>query len=134
MVRRALELGKNIPESFLAALAEEDFLLSQLTVTEHDYKEAVLRLLHVARHDTSNASPAAQVLLSLYNGYEYHCDLAALGIMDYVNLQAALIAIRGRITLSKEPHTVVENGARIFEVLVDEWSHLHVSKRYVNQH
>jgi hypothetical protein len=119
-----------LPESVIAAIQEESFLHSQLAVTEADYKEAVLRLVRVAQTDTSNASAAAQVLLSLYNGYEYHVDLTEMGVLDYANLQAALIAIRGRIFVSKEPHEVIENGKRIFEVLSDEWSHLHIKNRY----
>ena len=123
--------NNKIPESILAALEEEKFLHSQLMVTESDYKDAVLRLVNVAQTDTSNARPAAQVLLSLFNGYEYHVDLTELGYLDYVNLQAALICIRGRIFVSKEPHEIIENGKRIFEVLAEEWSHLHITKRYV---
>lgn len=119
-----------LPESVIAAIQEESFLHSQLSVTESDYRDAVLRLVTVAQTDTSNARAAAQVLLSLYNGYEYHVDLTDLGVLDYINLQAALIAIRGRIFVSKEPHEVIENGTRIFAVLVDEWSNLHVSNRY----
>jgi len=121
-----------LPESVIAAIQEESFLHSQLSVAESDYRDAVLRLVTVAQTDTSNARAAAQVLLSLYNGYEYHVDLTDLGVLDYINLQAALIAIRGRIFVSKEPHEVIENGARIFAVLVDEWSNLHISNRYRN--
>lgn len=119
-----------LPESVIAAIQEESFLHSQLSVAESDYRDAILRLVTVAQTDTSNARAAAQVLLSLYNGYEYHVDLTDLGVLDYINLQAALIAIRGRIFVSKEPHEVIENGKRIFGVLVDEWSNLHVSNRY----
>lgn len=119
-----------LPESVIAAMQEESFLHSQLTVAEIDYRDAVLRLVSVAQTDTSNARGAAQVLLSLYNGHEYHVDLTDLGVLDYINLQAALIAIRGRIFVSKEPHEVIENGKRIFQVLAEEWASLHVSNRY----
>lgn len=119
-----------LPESVIAALQEEGFLHSQLNVAECDYRDAVLRLVAVAQTDTSNACGAAQVLLSLYNGHEYHVDLTDLGLLDYINLQAALIAIRGRIFVSKEPHEVIENGKRTFEVLAEDWANLHVSKRY----
>lgn len=121
-----------LPESVVAAIKEEQFLRSQLSVTVDDYRDAVKLLVGVAMTDTSNASPAAQVLLGLYNGYEFHVDLTALGFFDYVNLQAALIAIRGRIFCSIEPHEVIENGKEIFTTLVKRWSNLHVSNRYVN--
>jgi hypothetical protein len=119
-----------LPESVIAAMQENSFLHSQLSVAESDYRDAVLRLVAVAQTDTSNARGAAQVLLSLYNGHEYHVDLTDLGVLDYINLQAAMIAIRGRIFVSKEPHEVIENGKRIFQVLADEWSNLHVKNRY----
>lgn len=128
-----MSADSNLPESVIAAMQEESFLHSQLTVAESDYRDAVLRLVAVAQTDTSNARGAAQILLSLYNGYEYHVDLTDLGVLDYINLQAALIAIRGRIFVSKEPHEVIENGKRIFEVLAGDWANLHVSKRYAKQ-
>jgi hypothetical protein len=59
-----------LPESVIAAMQEESFLHSQLTVAESGYRDAVLRLVAVAQTDTSNARGAAQVLLSLYNGYD----------------------------------------------------------------
>lgn len=124
---------KKLPDAVIAAMQEEEFLRSQLSVTEADYRDAVQRLVTVAQTDTSNARAAAQVLLSLYNGYEYHVDLTDLGLLDYTNLQAALIAIRGRVFVSKEPHEVIENGKRIFAALTDEWSHLHVSNRYTKK-
>lgn len=126
-----MTLDNKLPESVIAAMQEDSFLHSQLSVAETDYRDAVLLLVSVAQTDTSNARAAAQVLLSLYNGYEYHVDLTDLGVLDYINLQAALIAIRGRIFVSKEPHDVIENGKKIFAVLADEWAHLHVSKRYI---
>lgn len=123
----------NFPDSLIASIREVEILRSQLTVTVADYKDAVMRLVAVAQADTSNALPAAQVLLGLYNGYEYHVDLNDLGILDYVNLKAALIAIRGRIFCSIEPHETIDNGESVFKDLSEQWSHLHVSKRYVNK-
>lgn len=111
-------------------LKEDEFKRSQLIVTERDYQEAVNLLVKVANTDTSNAMVAAQVLLSLYNGYNWHVDLCDLGYLDYDNLQAALICIRGRILLSIEPHEVIDNGKQIFSELENEWQHLHVRNRY----
>lgn len=107
------------------------FNLLVLSVTEIDYRDSVQQLLAVALTDTSSARAAAQILLSLYNGNEYHVDLSDLGILDYTNLQAALIAIRGRIFVSKEPHELIENGCNLFATLAEVWSHLHVKKRYL---
>lgn len=120
----------DLPESLIEALQEQDFKHSQLSVTEVDYKAAVERLVKVAHTDTSNAEPAAQVLLSLYNGHEWHVDLCDLCSLDYDNLHAALIAIRGRIFCSIEPHEIIENGEAVFRSLVEDWKHLHVTNRY----
>jgi hypothetical protein len=122
-------MSKEIPVDIVAAIKEQEFLHSQLSVTEIDYRAAVLLLVGVAQNDTSNARVAAQVLLSLYNGYEYHVDLTDLGLLDYKILQAALIAIRGRIFVSVEPHEIIEDGQAIFKRLAQQWTTLHVDNR-----
>jgi len=123
-------MANEIPESVVVAMQEQSFMREQLSVTEVDYRDAVSLLVKAAQSDTSCSMVAAQVLLSLYNGYEFHIDLAALGALDYQLLHAALIAIRGRTILLNEPHDVIENGKKIFAVLSDEWAHLHVKHRY----
>lgn len=122
-------MRKQIPDEIVASIKEQEFLQSHLSVTEIDYRDAVLLLLSVAQNDTSNARVAAQVLLSLYNGYEYHVDLTDLGLLDYKILQAALIAIRGRIFVSIEPHQIIEDGQAIFKRLAQQWTTLHVDSR-----
>lgn len=120
----------NPNEVFFAALQEEQFLRSQLSVTEVDYEEAVLILVDIAQTDTGGAMVAAQVLLSLYNGSNWHVDLTDLAGLDYKILSAALIAIRGRIFVAEEPHNVIANGKQIFSNLEKQWQHLHVKNRY----
>jgi hypothetical protein len=72
------------------------------------------------------------LLLSLYNGSNWHMDLTDLCNLDYQYLLSALIAIRGRVTVHEEPHNVIENGSAIFNDLEEQWQHLHTNNRYKN--
>lgn len=121
---------KDIPESVLNSLQENEFLRSQLAVTLADYRAAVERLVSFAYGDTGAASAAAQVLLSLYNGRNYQLDISELGNLDYKNTNAALIAIRGWLFTHEYPHKVIENGQEIFDELEQEWKNMHVINRY----
>ena len=94
------------------------------TNTIGKYAGAVSRLVHVAQQDHGASPVAAQVLLNLYNGYEFLTDLTDLCRFDPDLLRDALIAIQGRVVLRVEPHTVIENGNAIFEQLADDWRHL----------
>lgn len=117
---------------WLEKLTEDQFLKSQLTVTEIDYKESVKYLVSHAENDTSGSRAAAQLLLSLYDGSKWHMDLSDFCIMDNCMVMQSLIAIRGRVILSKEPHSVIENGTEIFENLTRKWQHINVNNRYLN--
>ena len=116
------------------ALQEDRHLREQLTVSKMEYRAAINSLIQVAESDTSGGRAAAQVLLSLYNGYEYHMDLVDLGVLDLRNFQQALIAMRGRVILSIEPHQIIQDGAKRFERLAERWAHLNVEKRYITEH
>ncbi len=84
----------------------------------------------MATQDTSGSLAAAQVILSIYNGDNWHVDLTHLGYLDYEALQYALVAIRGRLTLHVEPHNVIANGKAIFRQLEEQWQPLHTMNRY----
>ena len=127
-------MAKDWPDWAQQHFEEEAFLRSQLTVTESDYREAVSALVKLAQSDTSGSRAAAQVLLSLYNGSAWHMDLTDLGVLDLRNLQYALITIRGRVVLMKEPHRMIDNGDRIFGQLCKLWHHLNTSERYANKY
>lgn len=119
-----------IREIIEAQEKEQDFLRGQVAVTPADYMEAVKHLVKLAQGDTSGSRVAAQVLLSLYNGNNWHMDLTDLCNLDYQDLQSALIAIRGRVTVHQEPHSIIENGSAIFADLEAQWQHLHTNNRY----
>lgn len=99
-----------------------------------DYATAVSKLIGLARTDVGGSRAAAQVLLSLYNGDDFHVDLTDLCLLDEHYYQAAMIAIRGRIEFRNEPHEMIGGGGRIFEQLWEDWKHLHVKNRYAKHY
>lgn len=102
-------------------------------VTFDEYAEAIIHLLKLAKTDSGGAGYAAQVLLSLYNGNEFHVDLARISCnLDANHLNSALIAIKGRGQLMTEPHNVIQDGDEHFTELWKECEALNVSKRYKN--
>ena len=105
-----------------------------MTVTESDYRDSVLALVRLAQDDTSGSRAAAQVLLSLYNGNEWHMDLTDLGVLDLRNLQHALIVIRERIVLARSVEAVLENGDQIFKQLCDRWASYGNDRRYAQRY
>lgn len=122
--------GGNGRERVMELLEEEAFLRSQLTVTESDYRESVLALVRLAQRDTSGSRSAAQVLLSLYDGSDWHMDLTDLGVLDWGYLQHALIVIRGRMVLGLGVEAVIDNGDQVFRCLGEQWAHLRNDRRH----
>tara|TARA_A200000159_G_scaffold147384_1_gene154405 strand:+ start:2958 stop:3332 length:375 start_codon:yes stop_codon:yes gene_type:complete len=120
-------------ERILARMQETEFLRQKLTVTERDYSEAVSSLLNVALGDTSGSRAAAQVLLSTYNGNNYHMDLTDLCVLDLKYVEQSLIVLRGRVMLCSEPHQMIEDGKAKFERLEKQWEHLYVKNRHKNE-
>ena len=113
-----------------AHLEEINFLKSQLTVTLEDYTQAVNKLMDVGMRDTGQSGTCAEVLLGLHNGYCFHVNVTNLCGLDLDLFLAALIAIRGRVMLSKEPHTVIDNGEARFKQLWEDWPGLEIKTRY----
>lgn len=94
------------------------------------YAKAIQKLLITAREDSAGARVAAQVMLSAYNGSDYQLNVTELGVLDQDHYQAALNVIRGRTELNTAPHTIIENGDRIFMDLWEKWQRYHVSNRW----
>lgn len=111
-----------------AAIDNYDY--AQLSVTTEDYKTAVEHLVKVAKSDTGTSMAAAQLLLSVHNGHCWHMSLADVGCFDYRGSHAALIVIRGWISLRQYPYSMIDNGEEVFAELVEKWQHLHVRQRY----
>lgn len=100
-------------------------------VTYRNYIEAVEKLLELAEGDTGGSMAAAQVLLGLYNGNNWHANLVDIACsLDADNRFYALVLITGRGKLMREPHTVIENGQARFYALVEQWEHLRIDNRY----
>jgi hypothetical protein len=98
------------------------------------YTIAVSQLIELANKDVGGSRVAAQVLLSLSIGDDFHVDLTELCLLDDHYYQAAMIAIRGRVEFRYEPHEMIEGGGKIFEQLWDDWKHLRVANRYAKHY
>uniref|UniRef100_C6DZ80 DUF7673 domain-containing protein n=1 Tax=Geobacter sp. (strain M21) TaxID=443144 RepID=C6DZ80_GEOSM len=98
-------------------------------VSLQEYTAAVVVLVGVAQQGTSGGRAAAQVLLSAYNGSEWQLDITDLNNLDRNNFEAAMTVIRGRHDTWTEPHSVIQNGSRIFDGLWKKWFRWHVAER-----
>lgn len=119
-------------ERFLARMQETEFLRQRLIVTERDYSDSISSLLSVAQGDTSGSRAAAQVLLSTYNGNNFHMNLTDLCVLDLKYVEQALIVLRGRVMLCIEPQQMIEDGKAKFSRLEKQWEHLYVKNRHNN--
>ncbi len=99
-------------------------------VLERRYHDAVEALLPVAMTDTSGGRAAAQVLLSAYNGNEFHLDVTDLGNLDPALLDAAIDVIKLRTLANREPHELIPYGNLRFLEVWERWEGLHVRTRY----
>lgn len=104
-----------------------------VTLTQADYAKAVRVLVDLAQKDCGGSRIAAQVLLSTYNGDNWHCDLTDLCNLDAGNYRAALIVIRGRVELNTEPQRMIDDGDAVFDWLEQEWQVYHVRNRYLER-
>jgi hypothetical protein len=100
-----------------------------MKVTINEYADAIVTLLPVAMRDTGQSGRCAQVLLSAYNGLEFHLSIPELSCLDKKLYEACINVIRGRAELRIEPHTLLKDGDRIFESLYDRWEGLQVKNR-----
>ena len=98
-------------------------------ITKEEYSAAVISLLELAQRDTGGSRMAAQVLLSAYNGDDYQLDVAGLGNLDRKNFELSMTVIRGRYDTGCEPHTLIQDGSKIFGEMWTRWMRLHVSER-----
>lgn len=87
---------------------------------------AVQALLQLANMDCGGSGAAAAVLLSAYNGHDYHLDITELCRLDQHYYESAMRVIDLRCRLRMEPHLLIPNGDELFQKLVADWPHLHV--------
>lgn len=100
-------------------------------VLKPEYSRAVKTLAVLALTGGGSGSDiAALVLLSCWNGYDYHFSATSLGNLDDEHFEAALTVLRGRIKVWLEPQAVIENGDAIFSQLANKWYHLRVDQQY----
>lgn len=122
--------GRKISLNDLIALQQKQ-RETPAVLTKADYAEAVELLLKLAQKDCGGSRVAAQVLLSTYNGDNWHCDLTDLCNLDAENYRAALIVIRGRVELNCEPQRLIPDGEAVFDALEEDWQAYHVKNRYL---
>lgn len=103
------------------------------SLTASDYSDAVSLLVKLAQKNCGGSRVAAQVLLGTYNGNHWHMNLVDLTNLDAEHYRAAIIVIRCRVEIWREPHEMIDDGDAIFEALVDDWMHYHVKRRYQEQ-
>lgn len=116
----------------LAELLDRQVKAREIPVllTESDYAEAVNLLVKLAQRDCGGSRVAAQVLLSTYNGNYWHVNLVDLTNLDAAHYRAAIIVIRCRVEIWREPHEMIENGSAVFEALAKDWAAYNVENRY----
>lgn len=114
---------------FFEALAQSENQRQKLCVTPEEYQYAVNTLVDIALTETSGGRAAAQVLLSAWNGYVWQLDIPDLCYLDYDLLEQALIVIRGRVMLMKEPQEVIPQGNAVMKRIAAQWQHLNAERR-----
>lgn len=101
----------------------------EITMTPEIYAEAIYKLVNIAQGDTDGSCVAAQVLLSAYNGEAFQLNIVDLCNLDQEHYQAALLVIRGRKELGREPQSCLENGEIVIRNLWEQWKRYHVANR-----
>jgi hypothetical protein len=124
----------NGPKISLTEILERNNAMREMPVriTLTDYAVAVDKLIKLAQKDCGGSKSAAQVVLGLFNGHNWHVNLIDLCNLDCEYYRAAMIAIRGRVEFGKEPHELIKDGDLVFDQLQDQWQHLHTKNRYKN--
>jgi hypothetical protein len=90
-------------------------------------ERSVRALLNVANSYSGGSKPAALVLLSAYNSYEFTIPVNELCVLDPNNYQHAINVITARYH-GTEPHEVIDDGAAIFDELWNNWKHLSLNE------
>lgn len=94
-------------------------LLPQLTL-QH-YADAIATLMEFAVKDCGSSRACALVLLNAYNCDAFNCDITDLCCLDEKRYSAALVVIRCRAELCREPHEFIANGGPVFDALWAQW-------------
>lgn len=134
-----VDLGrKKIVERMRQEIGERFAEIAELDKTKismKEYGEGVVTLANCVyiHPTTSGARICANVLLSTYNGDEFHFSLVDLCNLDINLYQAALAVIRGRVECRREPQTLIKNGDDVFGYLWENYEHLSVVNRAKRQ-
>jgi len=97
-------------------------------LTPQHYADAVASLMKIAVKDCGGSRSCARLLLNAYNSYAFNFDITDLCGLDDKLYSAALVVIRCRKELCREPHEFIDNGAREFEALWQQWKRYAIKK------
>jgi len=98
-------------------------------LTEIDYSDAIDTLMPIAVKDCGGSRACALVLLNAYNADAFRFDITDLCVLDDKLYNAALVVIRCRAELCREPHEFIPNGDQVFEDLAAQWKRHAIKKR-----
>lgn len=102
-------------------------------ISTEEYTDAVISCVKMAQTTSGGARRCAEVLLSAYNGNEFHVSIADLSGLDRNHFANVVKVIRGRIELGLEPQDVIENGEKLFMALRKAWYFLEKTERAKNE-
>lgn len=110
-----------VKASDFAADQKHEAALAKNSISENEYKDAILKLVKLAQGDSGASELAAHILLSLSNGNAYQVPLSSLMMLDALNFDAALSVIKGHRSCFCSPYGAIQNGDTIFNNLKKRW-------------
>ncbi len=124
-------ISGNYPERIVNTANQwETGIFNKIEATE-PYIKAIKELSTMAlNHSGSGAKTAAQVLLSAWNGNNYQLDVSDLCNLDQNNYTLAMAIFNGRVHTMREPHSMIEDGDKVFQKLAACWPSIHIKNRW----
>ncbi len=104
--------------------------LDQESSLEIRYQQSITTLLDLALQEShKQAQIAASVLLSanrslIRPSQEWLVSVPDIGLLNERERNAALGVIHGRITLKRNPETVIQGGTALFHRLCNRWRNI----------
>ncbi|MBF8176950.1 DUF7673 family protein [Herminiimonas contaminans] len=106
---------------FQAAREEREQAQKALPNIRRDGRDALVRLVNIARGDSGQCRHVAVFLLSLYNGSRFKFDLTDFRCLDKSIFDDCMAVLKMDRTPAMEVHMYFENGGEIWEQLARDW-------------
>lgn len=107
-------------EAFNRMYAERAKRQAERPLIETQGREALARLLDVAKGDTGQSRRVAAFLLGCYNGFRFPFDLTDLRGLDYELFDDCMAVLRMDYQPKLEVHQYFVNGQQLFEQLAKD--------------